>query len=177
MNFGMGFERSPRSKGSRCRHSFQPSTPISNTKTFPRQSVYLCSTTTEPKLTPANRSKPPTKKATRCDPGGPSPNARSVDSKSGDAPGATPRGVIGGIATPHRSLLRCQERMRYRRGTDEDRERATSLFRDRGSLRCSHLVARSRLSQSLSSERVATRLISLLALRQFILAIYLISRI
>ena len=86
MNFGMRFEKSPRSKGPRCRHSFQPSTAIANTQTFPRQSVYLCSTTIAPKLTRAARPKAPTRKATRCDPGGPSPNARSVVPETGRSP-------------------------------------------------------------------------------------------
>jgi ABC transporter substrate binding protein len=85
MHSGMGSGKLPQCEALLCRHSFQPSTAIANTKTFPPQSAFSCSTTTEPKLTRADRSKTPTKKATRCNPGGLSPYA-SPGGLSGERP-------------------------------------------------------------------------------------------
>jgi hypothetical protein len=76
ISFGMHFGKSPQHEAARWGHSFHPSTSIANITTFRRRSAFSCSSTIAPMLTGADRPTAPTKKATRCDPGGPSPNAR-----------------------------------------------------------------------------------------------------
>ncbi len=66
----MHFVKSPQHKALRWEHSFQRSMAIANTTTFPQRSAFSCLTTIAPKQTRADRPKAPSKKATRCDPGG-----------------------------------------------------------------------------------------------------------
>ena len=74
----MHFGKSPQHKAPRWEHSFQRSMAIANITTFPQRSAFSCSTTIAPEQTRADRPKAPTKKATRCGPGGLSPNASSA---------------------------------------------------------------------------------------------------
>jgi hypothetical protein len=70
MRFGVRSRKSRRTAMSECQTSSPRSTKTVSTQICRRRSAYSCSTTIAPWLTRADPPKAPSKKATRCDPGG-----------------------------------------------------------------------------------------------------------